>query len=554
MKTAVKIYDTTLRDGSQAEGINFSVADKLNIAQRLDVFGVHYIEGGWPGSNDKDIEFFRQAKELTFKHAKLAAFGSTRRAKTKVEKDPQVAALVDSGAPVITLVGKTWLLHVVEVLNTTAEENRAMIGDTVRYLKGLGREVIYDAEHCFDGYKDNPEYSLSCLRAAAEAGATHIVLCDTNGGSLPSDVLRITGEIKKALADTGVQIGIHTHDDCGLAVANALAAVAAGATQVQGTINGYGERTGNCNLVTIMATLQLKMGIPVVPEQSLRQLRDFSLFVDGVANQRPNIRAPFVGVTAFSHKGGLHVNAINKVAHSYEHIRPESVGNKQHVLVGELSGRTNVMLKAKQLDLELNEKAPETKQILDTIKQLENEGYEFEAADASFELLVRRHLHKRESFFDLQEYHVSIRKNQLHNYDTCEATIKLTIDGQKVYKVAEGDGPVNALDAALRSALSEHYPSIQHIRLTDYKVRILDSDTGTAAKTRVLIESTDGTETWTTVGVSFDIIEASWRALCDSVEYKLIRQRDGASVKLKSFLSYIAKDGMDKFVEKKPAH
>ncbi|PAW75627.1 MAG: citramalate synthase [Verrucomicrobia bacterium Tous-C9LFEB] len=547
MKTAVTIYDTTLRDGAQAEGINFSVADKLHIAHRLDSFGVHYIEGGWPGSNQKDIEFFQRAKEIKFAHAKLAAFGSTRRAKTKVEEDPQVAALVDSAAPVITLVGKTWLLHVIEVLNTTAEENLAMIGDTVRYLRSLGREVIYDAEHCFDGFKDAPDYALSCLRTAAEAGASYIVLCDTNGGTMPSDVLRITAKIKETLADTGVQVGIHTHDDCGLGVANALAAVSAGATQVQGTINGYGERTGNCNLITLMAALQLKLNIPVVPEESMRRLRELSLFVDGVANQRYNIRAPFVGVTAFSHKGGLHVNAINKVAHSYEHIKPELVGNKQHVLVGELSGRTNVMLKAKQLDLELDEKSPETKQILDTIKQLENEGYEFEAADASFELLVRRQLQKREAFFELQEYHVSIRKSQLHNYDTCEATIKLIIDGEKVYTVAEGDGPVNALDAALRQALSKHYHSIQHIRLTDYKVRILDSDTGTAAKTRVLIESTDGVETWTTVGVSFDIIEASWRALQDSVEYKLIKEHDGVPVKLKRFFSHLAHDGMEKF-------
>lgn len=525
MKTSVTIYDTTLRDGSQAEGINFSVADKLRIAQRLDAFGVHYIEGGWPGSNDKDIEFFTQAKKLKFKNAKLSAFGSTRRAKTKVDQDSQVAALVDCGAPVITLVGKTWLLHVIEVLNTTAEENLAMIADTVRYLKAKGREVIYDAEHCFDGFKNDPDYALRCLRAAAEAGASYVVLCDTNGGTLPSDVLRITSQIKEALDDTGVKVGIHTHDDCGLGVANALSAVAAGATQVQGTINGYGERTGNCNLISVMAALQLKLNIPVVPDDSMRQLRDLSLFVDEVANQRPNIRAPFVGITAFAHKGGLHVNAINKVAHSYEHIKPELVGNKQHVLVGELSGRTNVMLKAKQLKLNLDEKSPETKQILDSIKKLEKEGYEFEAADASFELLVRRLLQKRESFFDLHEYHVSIRKSAEHGFDTCEATIKLSVDGEKVYTVAEGDGPVNALDAALRQALSKHYPSIQNIRLTDYKVRILNSDSGTAAKTRVLIESTDGTETWTTVGVSYDIIEASWRALQDSVEYKLIKTK-----------------------------
>ena len=520
--STITLYDTTLRDGAQGEGIHFSLADKLRIAQRLDAFGMHYIEGGWPGSNEKDIEFFREAKKLKFKHARLAAFGSTRRANTPVEKDPQVALLLEAGTPVVTLVCKTSVLHVTEILRTTLDENLAMIRDTVAYLVKHGREVIFDGEHTFDGYKDDAAYTTACYQAADEAGAAYLVLCDTNGGSLPSEIARITGglltKVKKA------KLGIHTHDDCGLGVANALAGIEAGALQIQGTVNGYGERTGNCNLVTSIANLQLKMGRRVLPDDKLAELRDLSLFVDEVANQRPSGRAPFIGASAFAHKGGIHVNAINKFSASYEHIRPELVGNSQRVLVGELAGRANIMLKAKTLGLKLEEKSPEALKVLDQIKHLENEGYEFEAADASFQLLVRKALGQYKSFFELDEYHVSIRKNSVHGFDACEATIKLSVDGEKVYTVAEGDGPVNALDAAVRSALIRFYPRLEQMKLVDYKVRIIDSKSGTAAKTRVFIESSDGDSTWATVGVSYDIIEASWLALRDSVDFLLSRE------------------------------
>jgi 2-isopropylmalate synthase len=525
---SITLYDTTLRDGAQGEGIHFSLADKLRIAQRLDTFGMHYIEGGWPGSNEKDIEFFREARKLKFRHAKLAAFGSTRRAKTPVEKDAQVALLLEAETPVVTLVCKASKLHVTEILRTTLEENLAMIGDTIRYLVAQGREVIFDGEHTFDGFKDDAAYTTACYQAADDAGAAYLVLCDTNGGSLPAEIARITAalgaKVKRA------KLGIHTHDDCGLAVANALAGIEAGAAQIQGTVNGYGERTGNCNLVTSIANLQLKLGHRVLSDEGLAGLRDLSLFVDEVANQRPSGRAPFVGSAAFAHKGGIHVNAVNKLARSYEHIEPEKVGNHQRVLVGELAGRTNVMLKAKTLGLTLEEKSPEALAVLDEIKRLENHGYEFEAADASFELLVRKTLKDYSPFFELDEYHVSIRKDNINGKDTSEATLKLIVGGKKVHEVAEGDGPVNALDAALRKALVASYPQLEKMKLVDYKVRIIDSTHGTAAKTRVFIESSDGdAHTWGTVGVSYDIIEASWLALRDSIDYLLARKSDSVS-------------------------
>jgi 2-isopropylmalate synthase len=517
----ITLYDTTLRDGAQGEGIHFSLADKLRIAQRLDAFGMHYIEGGWPGSNEKDIEFFREAKKLKFTHAKLAAFGSTRRANTPVEKDGQVALLLEAGTPVVTLVCKTSRLHVTEILRTTLDENLAMIRDTVRYLVENGREVIFDGEHTFDGYKDAPAYTTACYQAANEAGAAYLVLCDTNGGSLPSEIAKITGELLSQVKKA--KLGIHTHDDCGLGVANALAGIEAGALQIQGTINGYGERTGNCNLITSIANLQLKMKCHLLPDDKLAELRDLSLFVDEVANQRPSGRAPFIGASAFAHKGGIHVNAVNKLAASYEHIQPELVGNSQRVLVGELAGRANIMLKARTLGLKLEEKSPDALKVLERVKHLENQGYEFEAADASFELLVRKELGQYQPHFELLEYHVSIRKNGAKNEDTCEATVKLLVNGEKVYTVAEGDGPVNALDAAVREALRRFYPALAAMKLVDYKVRIIDSKSGTAAKTRVFIESSDGDSTWATVGVSYDIIEASWLALRDSVDFLLSR-------------------------------
>lgn len=520
MNTPVTLYDTTLRDGTQAEGINFSMADKLRVAERLAQFGVHYIEGGWPGSNEKDIEFFKAAAAKNWGPAKIAAFGSTRRAGLKAGDDPQVRLLLEAQTPVVTFFGKSWLLHVTEVLRTTPEENRDMIADTVAFFKENGREVIYDAEHFFDGYRDNPEYALSTIKAASDAGADYVVLCDTNGGNLPSTVREIT---QKALETVSCRVGIHTHNDCGLAVANAIASISAGAAQVQGTMNGYGERTGNCNLTTVIPILELKMDTPVIPEGKLTELQDLSHYVDELANQKPDIRAPFVGATSFAHKGGMHVNAVNKVAHSFEHIDPSLVGNERRILVGELSGRTNVMLKARQLGIDLDEKAPETSQILDRIKHLENQGYEFESSDASFELLVNSYLHPSEPFFDLREYHVSIRKNMTHDFTTCEATVKISIGGEPISTVADGDGPVNALDQALRSALQQRYPEVAKMSLTDYKVRIINPRGGTAAKTRVLIQSTDGSHDWGTVGVSENIIEASWLALVDSVESFLKR-------------------------------
>jgi 2-isopropylmalate synthase len=521
MKASILLYDTTLRDGTQAEGVNFSLQDKLRIVEKLDAFGAHYIEGGFPGSNEKDIAFFKTARKLRLKNARLAAFGATRRPHVAAAKDPQVRTLLDSGVPVVTIVGKSWIFHVREVLRTTPEENLAMIGDTVRFLKRHGREVVYDAEHFFDGYKADTAYALRTLAAAAEAGADWLVLCDTNGGSLPREVTEITRGVAMAFP---ARVGIHTHNDGGFGVANALAAIEAGATQVQGTINGYGERTGNCNLITVIPNLQIKMGRKVVPAGSLRRLRQLSNFVDDLANLRPDVRAPFVGDSAFAHKGGQHVNAVAKCISTYEHIPPESVGNRRRVLVGELSGRSTVLMKARELGMDLDANSPEVREILTQVKRLEHLGFEFEAADASFFLLVRRALRRRDPPFRLVEYHIAMRRAEGQGAGIAEATLKLEVKGAVVHTVAEGDGPVNALDGALRKALLPRFPGIQRMRLTDYKVRILDSRSGTAARTRVLIESSDGKGEWGTVGVSDNIIEASWQALADSVEYFLLRR------------------------------
>lgn len=510
----VTLYDTTLRDGTQGTGISFSVADKIRVAQKLDEFGVHYIEGGWPGSNPRDAAFFDAASRLTWKNAKIAAFGSTRRGDVAVENDPQVALLLDAKTPVVTIVGKSWLLHVTEVLGVTPEENLAMIRDTVRYLKSKNREVFYDAEHFFDSWKENPDYALSTLQAAKEGGADALVLCDTNGGCLPGFVAEATAKVKKQL---GITVGIHTHNDGGLGVANAMAAVEAGATQVQGTTNGYGERVGNCNLVTIIPNLQLKMGIPVVPD--LTALRDLALFVDEVANVQPDIRAPFVGQAAFTHKGGLHVHAVQKLAKTYEHISPELVGNRQSIVVSDMSGQSNILAKAAALGFPLQKGSKAVSGILAEVKRLENLGYEFEAADASFELLVRKHLEIGAPLFDLKEYHCVYWHRGTNGDPTCEATVKLSVGGTPEYTVAEGDGPVNALDAALRKALRPFYSWIDAVRLLDYKVRIVDGGRGTAATTRVHILSGNGEDSWGTVGVSDNVIQASWLALVDSFEF-----------------------------------
>lgn len=510
----VSLYDTTLRDGTQGTGISFSVLDKIRVAEKLDAFGIDYIEGGWPGSNPKDAAFFDEAAKRTRKHAKISAFGMTRRGKAKVEEDAQVQMLLDAKTPVVTIVGKTWPLHVTEVFNVSLEENLAMIADTVRYLKSHGREVVYDAEHFFDSFREDESYSLATIKAAREAGADLVVLCDTNGGSLPDFVAQVTA---KAIAHLGAPVGIHTHNDSGVGVANALAAIQAGASQVQGTINGYGERVGNCNLTTVIPTLQLKLGFPVVPD--LTKLQELSAFVDELANVPRDIRAPYVGSAAFTHKGGLHVHAVQKLARTYEHVDPTLVGNRQTIVISDMSGQSNILMRAQALGFPLEKGSPQVSAILRQIKDAEAEGYEYEAAEGSFELLVRRALDEYQPLFDLKEYHCHYRRSGRDGSDPCEATVKLLVDGVPEYTVAEGDGPVNALDAALRKAMRPFYPWIDQVRLADYKVRIVDGARGTAARTRVLIVSTNGSESWGTVGVSDNIIDASWRALTDSFEY-----------------------------------
>jgi len=517
MKPEVEIYDTTLRDGSQGEGINFSALDKVRIAEKLDAFGVHYIEGGWPGSNPKDMEFFKQAARRKWKHARIAAFSMTRRKGVAVETDDLMRQILEAETPVVTIVGKSWLLHVTEVLRAKPDENLAMIADTVRYLKDQGRTVIYDAEHAFDGFKEEPEYAMATWQAAEKAGAECIVLCDTNGGCLPQDIARIVGLAKGKLK---TRLGIHTHNDCGLGVANGLAGIEAGATQIQGTINGYGERTGNCNLISVIPLLALKMGRRILPPSSLPRLKELSQFVDEIANVRHDPRQPWVGQTAFAHKGGMHVHAIDRVARSYEHINPEAVGNARRVLVSDMSGRTNILLKAKELGFKLEPNAPETRTITDEIKRLENQGYEYEAAEASLALLIGRTLKHKELPFSVNAYHVSMRRDGPNS--VCEATVKVRVGKEAGHTVAEGDGPVNALDKALRAALVKFYPQLKDVVLTDYKVRILESSTGTGARTRVLIQTTDGKREWGTVGVNDNIIEASLQALVDSMEYALM--------------------------------
>jgi 2-isopropylmalate synthase len=519
MKPEVEIYDTTLRDGTQGEGVNLSVADKLRLAERIDALGIHYIEGGWPGSNPKDIEFFDLTRRRRFRRARLAAFGSTRRKQVAVESDDQVRLLLEAGTPVVTIFGKTWLLHVKEVLGTTPDENLGMIADTVRYLKDHGIFVIYDAEHAFDGYKDDLDYALATWQAAEKAGADWVVLCDTNGGALPGEVGAITTAARGRL---NVRVGIHTHNDIGLGVANALEAVQAGARHVQGTLNGYGERTGNCNLTTLIPNLAFKLKLRCLSDASLRKLRELSLFVDEIANLRHDPRQPWVGATAFAHKGGMHVNAVQKVARSFEHVDPALVGNVRRVLVSDLAGRSNIVLKAQELGFKITNDTPELKDVLARIKQLEHRGYEFEAAEASLALLISKILKHKDPPFRVETYHVSMRRDGIES--VVEATVRVRVGDQTAHTVAEGDGPVNALDSALRRALVQFFPTLKKVQLTDYKVRILDSVGGTAASTRVLIQSSDGRQEWGTVGVDENIIEASLQALVDSLEYWLMRK------------------------------
>lgn len=522
-KQTVKLYDTTLRDGAQAEGVSFSGTGKLRLAERLDAFGVDYIEGGYAGSNEKDMAFFREVKRLNLRHAVIAAFGSTRRARCKVEEDVLTQALLQAETELVTIYGKAWRLHVKDVLRTTEDENLRMIQDTVAYLVRHGRTVFFDAEHFFDGFKDSPEFALNAARAAVDGGASAVILCDTNGGSLPHEIADITAQAVRALP---VPVGIHAHDDAGVAAANSLQAVLAGAVQVQGTINGFGERCGNANLCTILPSLVLKMQRSCHAGRKLNKLRELSLFVSDLLNHPPSSRAPYVGQSAFSHKGGPHVNAVQKNPVTFEHIQPEAVGNERHVLVSELSGKSNVLLKAIELGAGRNQLQEGSREILRVLKELESKGYSYEAADASFKILIQKVLRQHRSFFDLEGFRVIVEKRGKNEPCLSEATIKVRVKEDIEQTVAEGDGPVNALDGALRKALMRFYPEIANVTLTDFRVRILDPEESTAAKTRVMIESGDGTESWGTVGVSENIIEASWEALVDSVEYKLFKEEE----------------------------
>ena len=517
----IKIYDTTLRDGMQAEGVSFSVEDKAQVTRKLDEFGIHYIEGGYPQSNPKEQEFFARVKEIDLKNAKIVAFGSTRRANTKVEEDVCINALLDSGTPAVTMVGKSWDMHVTEVLRCSLEENLAMCSESVAYVKKQGREVIFDAEHFFDGYKNNPEYAMKVLQAAADAGADALVLCETNGGCLPQEVYDIT----KAVSDRfpGIEIGIHCHNDTDCAVANSLAAVHAGATHVQGTINGLGERTGNANLCTIIPNLSLKMGCETVGQKKLELLTEVSRFVFEVANFSPDMHMPYVGESAFAHKAGLHIDAIRKNEKTYEHINPELIGNERRFLISELSGASNVLDKLEKRKMITDKKL--ARKILQRVQELENEGYQFETAEASFDLLIKKEVGTYRKSFDLIKYHIDVERNPDGKMVT-EATVKLQVDGKIEHVVSEGDGPVNALDGALRKGLEPFYPNIQNMSLIDYKVRVVNARAGTAAKVRVVIESRDHDDLWGTVGVSENIVEASWLALVDSVEYKLLKDAE----------------------------
>ncbi|MFC1987764.1 citramalate synthase [Chloroflexota bacterium] len=526
--SSVQLYDTTLRDGAQREGISFSVVDKLNIAQKLDELGIHFIEGGWPGSNPKDIEFFDRAKSLTLSHAVLVGFASTRRPKAKAEADANLLALASAGVKAATIVAKSSDSQVIQVLETTLEENINMIADSIRFLKAKGLSVIFDAEHFFDGFKNSPDYSLRCLTTAAEAGANCLVLCDTNGGALPNE---ITAAVESAKKLTSVPLGIHAHNDADLGVANTLAAVKAGATHIQGTINGYGERCGNANLCSIIPDLKLKMGIDCITNEQLAKLTEVSRYISEAANLVPDPFSPYVGASAFNHKAGLHVSGVTKWADSYQHIDPAQVGNRQRVVVSELSGKRNIIYKAKELGIDLSSQSKEIQTLLEQIKQLESRGFQYENAEASFELLLYRVQPGYKPPFELVDFMVVVEtRRRLPTRKSLEETlaeamIKVRVDNEIIHTAAEGNGPVNALDQALRKALLQFYPSLAAVKLIDYKVRILEESIGTESQVRVIIESSDGIEQWRTVGSSTNIIEASWLALTDGLEYWLVKQK-----------------------------
>ena len=517
----IKLYDTTLRDGAQTEGISYSIQDKISIIQRLDDFGVHYIEGGWPYANPSTIEFFEYLKKNPLKNAKLTAFGCTTYIKTPASKDANIKALLDSGAEIITIFGKTWDFHVKHVFKTTLEENLRMIKDSCKYLKKKGRTVFFDAEHFFDGYKANPEYAMKAIRAAQDGGADSVILCDTNGGTLPLEIQKIVKVVKKEIS---VELGIHAHNDSGVAVANSIVALESGCTQVQGTVNGIGERCGNADLVQIIPNLQLKLSKKVVSAKQLRELTEMSHFVSEISNMRPVDNFPYVGKSAFAHKGGVHINAVLKNSVCYEHIDPELTGNKRRLLLSELSGKSSIVEAAKELDHELDKKSTEAGDLHRIILDLEKQGYHFEIAEASFKLIIERQLKKYKPFFKTLDY----RANVIHRENgsmLSEAIVKLDINSKIMHTVAEGDGPVNALDCALRKGLAQAYPQLNDMHLSDFKVRVLNEKAGTAARVRVLIESQDVNDVWMTIGVSENIIEASWLALIDSIEYKLLKTK-----------------------------
>jgi len=520
MGRQVRIYDATLRDGTQAEGVSFSLLDKLEITQELDKLGLDYVEGGNPGSNPKDIEFFEKIKKISLKKAKVSAFGMTRRRDRRVEEDPNIRALIKAETEVVTLVGKSWILHVEKALRTNKEENLRMIEDSINFLKKRGKEVIFDAEHFFDGYKDNSQYALKTLEVAQTAGADCLVLCDTNGGSMPFEIKKIIKEVQKEINSP---LGMHAHNDAGVGVANSIIAARLGIGHIQGTMNGYGERCGNADLCSIIPNLVLKLGMDCVCKENLESLTRISHFVSELANLSPDGHQSYVGKSAFAHKGGMHVSAISRDKRTYEHIDPELVGNKRRVLVSELAGRSNVLYKLKEKELGLEEDTLLSKKIIARVKELENQGYEFEGAEGSFELLVKKAKGRYKKLFDLEGFRVTVEKRDDGRLIS-EATVKLKLKGKIVHTVAEGNGPVNALDKALRKALKQEYPELSQMHLADYKVRILDARAGTRAKTRVLIESSDKKDRWGTVGVSPNIIEASWEALIDSIEYKLLKQ------------------------------
>lgn len=530
MSNRVYIYDTTLRDGCQAEGVAFSVQDKLLIAQRLDAFGVAYIEGGWPNpSSPKDREFFQRAADLPWQTARIAAFGSTRRADVAPEDDSNLQDLVASKAPVVTIFGKNWDLHVTEVLRTTLDENLRMIEDSIAWLKSQVPEVIFDGEHFFDGYEADPEFALECLRAAKRGGADCLTLCDTNGGTLPGRIVEL---VRIVAAELQMPLGVHCHNDAGTAVASSVLAVQAGCTYVQGTINGYGERTGNANLCAIIPNLELKCGMQCLPEGKLAEITSVSHYVGEIANLMPDPRAPYVGRSAFAHKGGMHVNAVMKKPASFEHVVPESVGNERRILVSDYSGSSTIFGKLQTLWPELDRKDPIVTKVLERVKDLENMGYAFEAAEGSLQILAKRLRGDLEDAFELHGYRVTIFKTDEDSEPYSEATLKVSIGDREVHTAADGDGPVNALDSALRKALAELFPRLEHLQLVDYKVRVLSADQGTATKVRVLIETTDGEETWGTVGVHENIIEASWQALIDAVRYGLQKNGTGKQLEL----------------------